>query len=190
MILNPNKTTPLVVGRSRTVNPPHGDLVLSRVSICASPNLDILGVKFDSRLTLKNHVRGIVSRVSQRIGILRFVKHVCSLLLCICSPNPWVLFSGVTGDLLLNVIFSFSSARYVRWPGFALIRLSWGCVIDVMLLHCVCCTKLIWTRIVFVQWASASVSVRHTRAAAAANPLEFEISWCKTSQFARCFLLT
>ena len=55
MILNPNKTTALVVSRSRTVNPPHGDLVLSRVSICASPNLDILGVKFDSRLTFKNH---------------------------------------------------------------------------------------------------------------------------------------
>ena len=42
MILNPNKTKALVVSRSRTVNPPHGDLVLSGVSICASHNLDIL----------------------------------------------------------------------------------------------------------------------------------------------------
>ena len=33
MILNPNKTKALVVSRSRTVNPPHGDLVLSGVSI-------------------------------------------------------------------------------------------------------------------------------------------------------------
>ena len=48
MILNPNKTKALVVSRSRTVNPPHIDLVLSWVSICVSPNLDILGVKFDS----------------------------------------------------------------------------------------------------------------------------------------------
>ena len=39
MILNFNKTKPLVVSRSRTVNPPHGDLVLSGVCICASPNL-------------------------------------------------------------------------------------------------------------------------------------------------------
>ena len=35
---------------------------------------------------------------------------------------------------------------------------------------------------------SASVRVRHTRAAAAAHPLEFEVSRCITSQFARCFL--
>ena len=73
MILNPNKTLALVVSRSRTVNPPHGDLVLSGVSICASPNLDILGVKFDSRLIFEDHVRGIVFRVSKRICILRLV---------------------------------------------------------------------------------------------------------------------
>ena len=30
--------------------------------------------KFDRKLTFEGHVRGIVSRVSQRIGILRFVK--------------------------------------------------------------------------------------------------------------------
>ena len=59
MILNPNKTKALVVSRSMTVNPPHGDLVLYGVSICASPNIDILGVKFDSRLTFADHVRGI-----------------------------------------------------------------------------------------------------------------------------------
>ena len=76
MIMNPNKTKALVVSRSKTVNPPMGDLVLSGVSICASPNLDILGVKFDSRLTFENHVRGIVSLVSQRDGILRLVKYV------------------------------------------------------------------------------------------------------------------
>ena len=75
-MLNPNKTKALVVSRSKTVNPPHGGLVLSEVSICASPHLDILGVKFDSRLTIEDIVRGIVSRVSQRIGILRLVKSV------------------------------------------------------------------------------------------------------------------
>ena len=58
------------------MNPPHGDLVLSGVSICPSPNLDILGVKLDSKLTFENHVRGIVYRVSKRIDILRLVKRV------------------------------------------------------------------------------------------------------------------
>ena len=78
MILNPNKTDALVVSRFRTVNPPHGDFVLSGVSICANHNLYILYVKFDSRLTFGDHVRvrGIVSRVAQRIEILRLVKPV------------------------------------------------------------------------------------------------------------------
>ena len=41
-IMNPNKTKSLVVSKSRTVNPPHGDLVLSRVSICTSPTSTFL----------------------------------------------------------------------------------------------------------------------------------------------------
>ena len=51
VILSSNKTKALVVSRSSTVNSPHGDLVLSGVSICAGSNLDILDVKFNSRLT-------------------------------------------------------------------------------------------------------------------------------------------
>ena len=61
MILNPNKTKALVVSRSRTVSPPHGDLVLSGISIRTNPKNDILGVKFE-KLTFEDHVRGIVSR--------------------------------------------------------------------------------------------------------------------------------
>ena len=74
MILNPNKTKTLVVSRSRTVSPPHGDLVFSGVSIRASPNLDILGVMFDRKITFEDHVPGIVPSFSQRIGIFRLVK--------------------------------------------------------------------------------------------------------------------
>ena len=40
----------------------------------------------------------------------------------------------------------------------------------------------------FSELLSASVRVRHTRDTAAAHPLEFEVSRCRTSQFARCFL--
>ena len=50
MIMNHNKAKVFVLSSSRTVSPPHGDLVLSCVSIRASPNFDILGVKFDSKL--------------------------------------------------------------------------------------------------------------------------------------------
>ena len=43
------------------MSPSLGDLVSSGVSIRASPNLDILGAKFDSKLTFEDHERGIVS---------------------------------------------------------------------------------------------------------------------------------
>ena len=45
-------------------------------SIQASPNLGILGVKFDSKLTFEDHVCDIVSRVSQGILILRLVNRI------------------------------------------------------------------------------------------------------------------
>ena len=88
MILNPINTKALVVivSRSMTVSPPHGDFGLSGVSIRASPNLDILGVMFDSKLTFEDYVSGVVSRISQRIGIFRLVKRIVVdtyvLLLC------------------------------------------------------------------------------------------------------------
>ena len=40
----------------------------------------------------------------------------------------------------------------------------------------------------FSELPSASTRVRHARAAATAHPLEFDVSWCRTSQFGRYFL--
>ena len=40
----------------------------------------------------------------------------------------------------------------------------------------------------FIELPSDSIRVRHSRASAAAHPLEFEVSRCRNSQFARCFL--
>ena len=40
----------------------------------------------------------------------------------------------------------------------------------------------------FRELPSASIRVRHNRAASAAHPVEFEVSMCRTSQFARSFL--
>ena len=99
------------------MNPPHGDLVLSEVSICASLNLAILGVKFDSKLTFENHVRGIASSVSPRIGIFRLVKRVfvntSVLLRCVHSFQSFSI-DLRCGGLLLYVIFSLSSATCIR----------------------------------------------------------------------------
>ena len=101
-IMNPNKTKALVDSISRTVNPPHGDLVLSGVSICGSPNLDIFGLKFNSRPTFEE-VRAwyCLSCLSKNwhfeVGEACLCGHLCvtSLLLAISSLNPWVLFSRV-----------------------------------------------------------------------------------------------
>ena len=55
MMLYPYNIKSLVIVRSRTVNPSDGALLLYGVSIRVSPNLDILGVKFDSKLNSKTN---------------------------------------------------------------------------------------------------------------------------------------
>ena len=135
MILNTYKTKTLVVSSSRTVNTQHGDLVVSGVSICTIPNLNILGVKFDSRLTFEDHVRSIISCVSQRTGILRLSKHVfvdtSVLLRCYYAFVLQILEYGspVCGSaaechlkLLERQVYSVAS--------FVPIRVSCHCVID------------------------------------------------------------
>ena len=113
MILNPNKTKALGVSRSMTVNPPHENLVLSGVSICASP-IYILEVKFDSRHTFEDHVHGIISCVSERIGILRLVKPAIVACFEVGEACRSLCIVLRCGGLLLNVILSFLSTRCIR----------------------------------------------------------------------------
>ena len=60
------------------MNHPDGYWILSAwiFRSLSSPNLDTFVVKFDSKLTFEDHVHFIVSRVSQRIGILKLVKRI------------------------------------------------------------------------------------------------------------------
>ena len=85
MILNRNQTKALIVSRSDTLNPSHGDFFLLGVSVQVSPKVDILCVKFECQFSFEDHFRSIVSRVSQKSGILRLVKRIfvdTSVLLC------------------------------------------------------------------------------------------------------------
>ena len=101
------------------------------------------------------HIRrpcgGIVSRVSQRIGIFRLLKGIVNtsaLLRCYFAfVLPILEYCSPVWGQLLNVIFSFLSARCIRWPGFVPIRVSCRCVIDVVYLGLICCTRLIRTLI-------------------------------------------
>ena len=147
-----------------TWNDPMGKrVVLSRVSNCASPNLDISCVKFDNKLTFEDHVRGIICRVHRRIGILRLVKRVfvdtSMLLRCYSAFVLIFMYCSPVWGLLLNVIFSFSSSWCIRRPGFALIGVTCRCQCMVYEVN------------------------------SNANHCMFsELSRCRTSQFARCFL--
>ena len=140
-------------------------------------------VKFDSKLTFENHVCLIISRVSQRIGVLRLMKRVlwtplCCFIATMHSFSQSLSIALRCGGLLLNVIFSYSNTRCTQWPGFAQIRLSSCCVTDVMLLHCVCCWRLIWTWIIVcsVSFHLLLSDFDIPQAAAAAHPFEFEVS--------------
>ena len=90
--------------------------VLYGVSIWASPNLDILGVMFDSNLIFEYHVLGIIFHVSQRIGILRSVKskfvRTSVLLRCYFAfVLPIIEYCSPVWGQLLNVAFCFFERR-------------------------------------------------------------------------------
>ena len=162
---------------SMTVSPPHGDLVLPGVSIGASANLDILGVKIDRNLTFEDYVRDIVSRGSQRIGILRLVKlifeHTSVLLPCYfafvlpileyCSP-VWGSAAECHRQLLERQVYSVASlcpdqsflslCHRLRVAGLSMLY-----KVNSNSNHCL-----------FSELPSAYTGVRHNRAAAAAHP--------------------
>ena len=71
MRLNPNKTQSMIVSRSRTVFPPHPDLLVGSTSLNSCDFFKILGVMFDSKFTFERHIRSISSLVAQKIGLLR-----------------------------------------------------------------------------------------------------------------------
>ena len=71
MKLNVNKTQSMIISRSRTVDPPHPDLLINNAPLTPCNSFKILGVTLDSKFTFEKHVRNISSSVAQKIGILR-----------------------------------------------------------------------------------------------------------------------
>ena len=165
------------------------------VSIRASPNLDIHGVKFVSKLTFEDHVRDIVSQISQRIGVFSFFKLVfvetSVLLRCYfafvlpilvyCSP-VW----GSTAEFHIQLLERqvHSVARLCFYQSFFSLCYRRR-VAGLSMLYKVNSNS---THCLFSELPSAATRVRLTRAAAATHRLEFEVSSCRTSQFVRSFL--
>ena len=71
MKLNASKTKTMIVSRSRTVHPLLTPLTLDGTVLGASADLVILGVKFDTKMTFKRHLRSVSSAAAQRLGIMR-----------------------------------------------------------------------------------------------------------------------
>ena len=70
MKLNVSKTKTTIVSRSHTLHPRSPPLTIGLTVLKESDNLVILGVTFDSKMTVEKHLR-LVSRVaSQRLGIM------------------------------------------------------------------------------------------------------------------------
>ena len=61
----------MIVSRSRTVFPPHPDLLVGSTSLNSCDSFKILGVKFDSKFTFEKHICSISSSAAQKIGLLR-----------------------------------------------------------------------------------------------------------------------
>ena len=71
MKLNASNTKTMIVSRSRTMQPQSPPLTIDGTVLKESDDLDILGVKFDSKLTFEKHLRSVSRAASQRLGILR-----------------------------------------------------------------------------------------------------------------------
>ena len=70
MKLRASKTKTVIVSRSRTMHPQSPPLTIDGTVLKESDDLVILGVTFDSKLTLEKHLRLVSRAASQRFGIL------------------------------------------------------------------------------------------------------------------------
>ena len=107
MRLNSNKTQSMIVSRSRTVFPPHPDLLVGSTSLNSCEFFKILGVTFDSKFTFERHIRSISSSVAQKIGLLRksfriFGDHDVLILLSFLVWSIAPLFGPLQLILILN----------------------------------------------------------------------------------------
>ncbi len=71
MKLNVSKSKCLCISRSRTLNPLHGPLLVDGAILTVCDELDIWGVRFDSKLYFERHIRRLVSSSPQKLGIVR-----------------------------------------------------------------------------------------------------------------------
>ena len=90
MKLNPSKSNSLVVSRSRTLQPPHPNIIADCAVIPNCSLLKLLGITFDSKLGFETYLRMVASSISQKVGLLSKCRHIYS-----------------TDDVIRNYFYSF-----------------------------------------------------------------------------------
>ena len=70
------KAKPMIVSRSRTVEPVHPPLRVNGVDVAESNTLQILTVRLDQNLTFETHGRDMVFRASHSLGVVRKAAHI------------------------------------------------------------------------------------------------------------------
>ena len=73
MRLHHKKTKSMVVSRSRTYAVGYSDFTLGCVELDEVKSLRILGVNFDSKLTLETPLHEVVSKTATNLGVVRLV---------------------------------------------------------------------------------------------------------------------
>ena len=71
MKFNASKTKTMIVSRSCTMHPQSPALTIGGTVLKESDDLVILGVTFDSMMTVEKHLRSVSRAASQRLGFLR-----------------------------------------------------------------------------------------------------------------------
>ncbi len=185
----------LLVSRSRTALPPHGNLFYEGSMLVKSDALTILGVLFDAKLTFASHIRSLVSSASQKLGILRKVYsffrdaaisascYRCFILplLEYCAP-VWRSAAACHLHLL---------DRIVHTAGFLCDQSILGDLSHRRDVSSVCMLFKIRSNPFHPLYDSLPelhVPARNTRLASSLHPLSLEPFRCRTSQYQRCFL--
>ena len=69
--MNASKSKSMIVSRSRTMHPQSPSLTIGGTVLKEFVDLDILGVKFESKMTFEKHRRSVFRAASQRLCIFK-----------------------------------------------------------------------------------------------------------------------
>ena len=134
MKLNASNTKTMIVSRSHTMHPLSPPLTIGGTVLKESADLVILGVTFDSKLTVEKHIHLVARAASQILSILRKswrVFHDRSLLeRC---------FQGFVQPVLeyCSAVWCLAADTHLKLPGHAVsgARFLTGCVFECDIAH-------------------------------------------------------